>query len=147
MPNGKALFLLLSRFFLSKSFLRKFIPPRFLVGKITIVLIFGVLASDCGLWVAWTVLMVLRGSSKLGELSSSFCTSSSDNIRSSRDMCFLMFLMLPLVAPTVFSFGKDKALICFPRFSIVSWHSANFAEADVISQPCQFEQSFLYMIQ
>lgn len=32
------------------------------------------------------------------------------------------------------SMGEAKAFNCFPRFRMVSWHSANLSEAAVISQ-------------
>ena len=38
------------------------------------------------------------------------------------------------------SFGDANAFNCFPKFKIVSWHSANFSEAAVISQFCQIDQ-------
>jgi len=38
------------------------------------------------------------------------------------------------------SLGEAIAFNCFPRFRIVSWHSANFSEAAVISQPCKIQE-------
>lgn len=45
------------------------------------------------------------------------------------------------------SFGAANAFNCFPKFRIVSWHSANFSEAAVISQFCQIDQAtIIYML-
>lgn len=72
--------------------------------------------------------------------------SSSANILSSRDVRWLRFFFGVVVLVTesagfeltfskrVASFGEANAFNCFPRFRMVSWHSANFSEAAVISQ-------------
>jgi hypothetical protein len=38
------------------------------------------------------------------------------------------------------SLGEAIAFNCFPRLSMVSWHSANFSEAAVISHSCKIDQ-------
>jgi len=45
------------------------------------------------------------------------------------------------------SFGAAIAFNCFPRLRMVSWHSANFSEAAVISQSCRIDQNSLTQYQ
>lgn len=87
---------------------------------------------------------------------------SSASIRSSREDLWFMILLLGkvravlvvVVTEVVFvsaeeemtcsnrdaSLGEANAFNCFPRFRIVSWHSANFSEAAVISRSCKIDQ-------
>lgn len=60
-----------------------------------------------------------------------------------------MLLLVALAAVLVFentlsnsaaSLGVASAFSCFPKFRMVSWHSANFTEAVVISHPYKIEE-------
>ena len=155
MANDRDVFLPLPLFLLSSSFRSKLTPPpRFLLGTIarhptnvTWDSCFGSRYASGGAttrrkddFFASTVLII---SFVFGDLSA--WASSSANIWSSReDRWWLNFLLLMAVVETLLKTdvwcGVASDFNCFPRFKIVSWHSANFAEAAVISQPCKLDQ-------
>lgn len=92
-----------------------------------------------------------------GDVESLVIVPSSASILSSREDLRLMVLFevgTVAMAVVVFtlagsvmtlskravSLGAAIAFNCFPRLSIVSWHSANFSEAAVISHSCKHPQ-------
>lgn len=85
-----------------------------------------------------------------GELTSPTLGLSSASIWSRNEERLFKLLSLALAAVLVVventlskssaSLGVASAFSCFPRFRMVSWHSANFTEAVVISHPWKFEE-------
>ena len=167
--NGRDVFLLLPFLFLHNSFLHKFPPPRILLGTIAkeppvafssscltpfITRIFSRGWNDP---MSFTVELPLI-SLIFGDLRTLAAASSSASIWSSREACWFMLLSLGGVEAVVVvviivsvglamtlskraaSLGAANAFNCLPRFRIVSWHSANFSEAVVISQSWTIDQ-------
>lgn len=104
--------------------------------------------------------MVVRSESRSLTLETLDLVSSSDSIWSSKDRFFFItfrgagigfvFVVVMVVVDVVLigcaaitlskrdaSFGRANDLSCFPRLRMVSWHSANFSEAAVISKSCR----------
>lgn len=149
-------FWLLPFFLLNSSLFSKPNPPCFLLGTIAstlkelLLLVLqpeprhasGVCNAALGACMTIAVSTLLVVSSSFGGLRiNAFLASSSATMRSRREERLLSFLSLldigaaSILSKIAASLGEASALSCFPRFMMVSWHSANFAEAVVISQP------------
>lgn len=158
----KDLFFLFPFFLLRKSFFSKLLPPAcFLLGTMAIVPTTGVkrsffwprywyLGATWTLWCSgWTmdglfVSSVLIISFVFGDSRFTGSASSSASIWSRRDerwflLSSMVFVVETTLSNSVASFREANAFNCFPRLNMVSWHSANFAEAAVISQSWKFQ--------
>lgn len=151
-------FLLLPFFLLSSSLLRKPKPPCFLLGtiarcfepKFTWRVFTRALGVDKALWLSewrrdgFCASASLDSCLPFGDFRTPSLGSSSSSIRSRREERLGKLLLVPLAAVLVVentlsnsaaSLGVASAFSCFPKFRMVSWHSASFTEAVVISHP------------
>ena len=58
-------------------------------------------------------------------------------------VCVSLFGVGMTLSKIAASLGVAKAFNCFPRLRIVSWHSASFSEAVVISHSCKIVEQNL----